>query len=560
MQAMTAESVDHALDGGTMAIMAGKLTPMQRVAIAEYVTGKKIGSLVAADAAADAGRCPGDSPPLSQTLDGAGWNGWGNGLGNARFQAASRITPESVSRLRLEWAFGIAGAVNANAQPSIVGGWLFVGGGDRLVHALDARTGCTHWRFPTEAPVRAAIVIGKLAGSGAPIAWFGDTRANVYAVDAATGTLLWRTKLDDHPAARITGGPALFRNVVYFPVSSIEEGTGARSDYGCCTFRGSVVALDAGTGARIWKTFTIPQQPRPTKLNAAGVQMFGPSGAAVWSAPTIDAERGALYVATGNSYSNPPADTSDSVLALDVKTGLMLWHRQATPNDAFIVGCVAGTSLNCPEDHGPDFDFGQSPILTRLADGRRLLVIGQKSGVVHALDPGRDGAFLWHTRVGKGGTLGGSQWGSAADGVRAYVAVSDVRFLGLRRLDPDEGGGLFGLDLEDGKIAFSVPPVPCGARVSCSPALSAAVTVVSGVVFSGGVSGVLRAYATDGRLLWEFDTSRDYDTVNGVPAHGGAMDGPGPVVVDDMLFVNSGYGLWGGRPGNVLLAFSVGEH
>ena len=568
MRAMTAEAVARALESGSMAPMAAKLTPADRVAIAEYVTGKQLAPAAAAAAAAaatatanaEAGRCPDGSPQLSPTLDGPAWNGWGNGLANTRFQADAGITPENVSRLHLKWAFGFAGAVNTIAQPSIAGGWLFVGGGDRQVHALDPRTGCAHWRFATDSWVRAAIVIGEATASGPPMAWFGDMRANAYAVDAATGSLLWRAKLDGHRAARVTGAPALYHGVIYFPVSSFEEAIGTRSEYGCCTFRGSVVALDARTGAMIWQSFTIPQEPGPTKKNALGVQMYGPSGAAVWSAPTIDPERGVLYVATGNSYSKPAADTSDAVLAMDLKTGRILWHRQATPDDAYIVGCAVHGSINCPDDPGPDFDFGQSPILTHLSDGRRLLVIAQKSGVAHALDPDHDGAFVWHTRLGKGGALGGSQWGSAVDANRIYVAISDVRFLrgGGRRLDPEAGGGLFSLDLASGKISQSIPPVPCGEREACSPALSAAVTAVPGIVFSGGVSGILRAYATaDARLLWAFDTSRDYDTVNGVPAHGGAMDGPGPVVVDGMLYVNSGYGLWGGRPGNVLLAFSV---
>jgi polyvinyl alcohol dehydrogenase (cytochrome) len=350
--------------------------------------------------------------------------------------------------------------------------------------------------------------------------------------------------------------------MLYVPVSSIEEATGSRASYECCTFRGSVVALDAATGQQIWKAYAIAEAPHPTNKNAVGTQLHGPSGASVWSSPTIDVQRQALYVATGNSYSNPPADTSDAILAFDLKTGRMLWHRQATPKDSFVVACYGADKTNCPEDHGPDHDFGQSPILVTLRDGKRVLVIGQKSGVVHAFDPDREGEALWETRIGKGGPLGGSEWGSAADQDRIYVANSDVRFLrdGTRRLDPAAGGGLFALNLSDGKITMQVPPVPCGDRDQCSPALSAAVTIIPGVAFSGGVSGYLRAYATDdARLLWEFDTARDYATVNGVSGHGGAIDGPGPVIVDGMLYVNSGYAQWSGIPGNVLLAFRVGD-
>jgi polyvinyl alcohol dehydrogenase (cytochrome) len=271
-------------------------------------------------------------------------------------------------------------------------------------------------------------------------------------------------------------------------------------------------------------------------------------------------KRGAIYVATSNSYSNPPAATSDAILALDLATGKLLWTQQATPKDAYVVACYTADKTNCPDDHGPDHDFGQSPLLVTLRDGRRILAIAQKSGVVHALDPDDGGRILWQTRVGKGGALGGSEWGSAADGDRIYVANSDVRFRrdGTRQLDSTQGGGLFGLDLASGKVAMEVPPVACGDRIQCSPALSAAVTLIPGVVFSGSVSGFMRAYATDGKLLWEFDTAQDYKAVNGVPAHGGAIDGPGPVIAGGMLYTNSGYGQWSGVAGNVLLAFEVG--
>jgi len=197
-----------------------------------------------------------------------------------------------------------------------------------------------------------------------------------------------------------------------------------------------------------------------------------------------------------------------------------------------------------------------------LRSGQRVLVVGQKSGVVHALDPDQEGKILWQTRVGKGGPLGGIMWGSAADQDHVYVANSDVRFSpsGYKTLDPNAGGGLFALDLATGKISMQVAPVPCGSRSRCSPALSAAVTAIPGVVFSGGVSGLLRAYDTDdARLLWEVDTAREYPVVNGVSARGGAMDGPGPTIVDGMLYVNSGYAQWGGQSGNVLLAFEIGK-
>ena len=509
-------------------------------------------------ASTDISKCAHNPDGFPQRLDGPRWNGWGVDINNSRFQPATMagLTPKQVPRLQLKWAFGFPDASAANAQPTIVGGLLFVGGGDRKVYALDAKSGCIRWTFATEAVVRTAISVGPIAGTDQFAAFFGDVGASAYAVNATTGALMWKTKVEDHPAARIVGAPTLYSGVLYVPVSSFEEATGSEPTYPCCTFRGSVVALDSATGRQIWKAYTIAEAPRPTNRNAVGTQLYGPAGAAVWSAPTIDVQRHAVYVATGNSYSNPPAETSDAILAFDLATGRMLWHRQATAKDSVNVACYGTDQTNCPEDHGPDSDFGQSPILVSLRNGQRVLVVGQKSGVVYALDPDQEGKILWQTRIGKGGPLGGIMWGSAADEERVYVANSDLR--GTMSPDPAAGGGLFALDLATGKISMQVPPVPCGQRSQCSPALSAAVTLIPGVVFSGGVSGYLRAYATaDAKLLWEVDTARDYATVNGVSARGGAIDGPGPTIVDGMLYVASGYAQWGGLPGNVLLAFEV---
>ncbi len=257
--------------------------------------------------------------------------------------------------------------------------------------------------------------------------YFGDVKANVYAVDAETGAQLWTKSAESHPLARVTGAPVLFNGRLYVPVASFEEGSGPNPKYECCTFRGSVVAYDAANGEQIWKTYTIPEKPRPTKKNSVGTQLWGPAGAAVWSAPTIDAKRGALYVATGDAYTSPAADTSDAIMAFDLKSGIPLWTHQFTPNDAFLVGCPSGpnTRDNCPDVGGPDFDFGNSPILRTLPNGKSVLVIGQKSGAAWAIDPDKDGALLWQHKVGSGSALGGVEWGSAADDQHGYFAVAD---------------------------------------------------------------------------------------------------------------------------------------
>jgi len=279
----------------------------------------------------------------------------------------------------------------------------------------------------------------------------------------------------------------------------------------------------------------------------------------VWSAPTIDVKRGRLYVGTGNNYSEPATATSDAIVAVDLKTGRIAWTRQIQPGDILNGNCQSKNT--CP---GPDYDFGASPILEHLVDGgdggRDLVLVGQKSGIVYALDPDHDGQIVWQARVGKGGINGGVQWGMASDGRNVYAATSDVVRRGVAGYDPKEGGGLTALRIRDGAKAWYAAPPPCGDKVGCSPAQSAAVTAIPGVVFSGSLDGHLRAFSTeDGKVLWDFDTVRDFATVNGVKASGGGIDGPGAVVSGGTVYVGSGYQRTGGMGGNVLLAFGAGE-
>jgi polyvinyl alcohol dehydrogenase (cytochrome) len=382
---------------------------------------------------------------------------------------------------------------------------------------------------------------------------FGDIRANAYAIDADTGAAIWKRKVDTHQSARVTGAPTFASGRLYVPVSSVEEAPGARPNYPCCTFRGSLVALDAATGAQIWKTYMIAEEPTIVGRNAAGTPLWKPAGVAIWTSPTIDVQKSVIYVATGNAYTSPAAPTSDAVVALDLKSGAILWARQATPNDAFVIGCKPGIE-NCPDEVGPDFDFGNSPILRTLDDGRRVLALGQKSGVVYGLDPDDEGRVLWQFRAGKGSALGGIEWGSAADEQNIYVPVSDV-------LQPrDEAGGLVAIRLSNGERVWHTPapPLTCTGGPGCTGAQSAAVSVIPGVVFSGSVDGHFRAYSTaDGRIVWDFDTMRPFETVNGVKAQGGSIDAAGPVIAGGLVLTNSGYGQWRGRPGNVLLAFGL---
>ena len=546
MRALPPAAIVGALTDGAMQQQGAELNPAERRAIAEFITGRQ----VADERDGAAGACAASSPGEWRGLDGGPlWNGWGVDVTNSRFQPAGHagLAAEDVPRLRLQWAFGYPNSATAQSQPTVVGGRLFVASERGVVYALDARTGCTHWTFAAQSGVRSAMSVTRLPDRRHAI-FFGDFNANVYALDAATGAEIWRRDVETHEGARITGAPVYHDGRLYVPVSSLEELLAANPEYACCTFRGSIAALDAATGEVIWQSFTIPATPRPRGRNPEGFFLMGPSGAAVWSAPTIDAKRGLVYAGTGNAYTEPAADTSDAIIAFDLDTGAIRWTNQLTPDDAFIVNCGGGNP-NCPDDSGPDFDFGASPVLVTSSDGRDLLVIGQKAGVGYALDPDRDGAIVWRYQVGEGSELGGIEWGFAVDGEKAYFANSDY-------LTP-EPGGLAAVRLRTGELVWYAEPHEPVCEM-CSPALLAAVTAIPGVVFSGAYDGLFRAYAADdGSVLWEFDTNGDHEAVNGVPARGGSINGPGPVVVDGMVYVNSGYAAFGGRPGNVLLAFGV---
>jgi len=555
----TPEAILNALTTGSMAINAKELTAQQKRVLAEQFTGHPLGAVQAGPASAMKNHC--ESKPLGDPRKMPMWNGWGADLGNSRFQPASSagITADQVPKLKLRWAFGFPNGRSGYGQPTIVGGRVFVGSDIGFVYSLDATSGCVYWSYQTKAGVRTAISVGPLEDSRRAryAVYFGDVRANVYAIDAETGALLWTKRADSHLLAGITGAPTLEGGRLYVPVSSLEEDTGHK--YECCTFRGSVVAYDAITGRQLWKRYTISAEAKRTGKNSVGKQLWGPAGVGVWCSPTIDVKRHVLYIGTGNAYTQPAGENSDAVLALDLKTGRPTWVRQITPNDAWILGCGPKDPDhdNCPDPLGPDFDFSNSPILRELPDGRAVLSIGQKSGVAYGLDPDHQGAVLWQHRVGKGTPVGGVEWGGAADNEVAYFPNSDIS------LGPAEAGGLFALKLTNGEEVWHTrPPVSPDCKFgdwTCVAAQSAAVTVIPGVVFSGTTDGIMRAYATtDGRVLWEYNTVREYTTVNGVPAKGGAINGPGPTVAGGMLFMNSGYGYIGnGLPGNVLLAFGI---
>jgi polyvinyl alcohol dehydrogenase (cytochrome) len=539
LRQMTWQAILTALETGKMKGIGDAMSATERETLA-----KSIGT--EASPVAPSAHCPAAAPRAG----GPAWNGWADPA-NTRFQSAKAagLTAQSAAKLKLKWAFGFPGVTTAFGTPTVVDGRVFVGAADGTVYSLDARTGCTYWAYSAVAGVRVAPVIG---GSSA---YFGDLRGNVYALDIATGHLLWKARADEHPLAVITGSPKLEGGRLYVPVSGRDESIAATNPaYECCTFRGSIAAIDAATGKRLWRSYTVAEEPKPTGKNAKGTKTWGPSGAVPWSSPTLDVQKRVLYIGTGVNYSDPPTNTSDAVVAFDMDSGRMLWSRQFTGGDMYNFACVGADKTNCPKDPFVDADFGNSGMLRSLGGGKRIIVVSDKGGTVYGIDPDHEGQILWKKKIAAGGVNGGTMWGGASDEAAAYIGISD-----FTAGKPEVGGGLLALQLATGEKLWMTPaPKPtCIATPGCSAAQPAPVTVIPGLAFLGSWDGHIRAYETKaGKIVWDFDTARDFEAVNGVQTRGGSINSMAPVVVGGMLYITSGYS-GTALPGNALLAFSV---
>jgi polyvinyl alcohol dehydrogenase (cytochrome) len=487
-------------------------------------------------AAAEDNACANAAGPVA--IGAAQWNGWGQDLDNSRYQSEPAMRAVDVTKLAVKWAYGVGG--NASfGQPAVVDGRLFVTSSAGRVYSLDSRTGCTYWTYDAATGIRTGVSIGELSRppkavrskrakpkqahldvvKGPSAVFFGDDGGTVYALDAQKGSLLWRVQVDTHPLARIAATPTPYQDRLYVAVSSGEEAKAESPDYPCCTFRGSVVALDMATGHVLWKTYTITDAARPTGTNAAGLQGFGPAGAAISTSPTIDTKRNAVYVGTGHSFGGARAPMADAVVALDLIDGSVRWVEQPQA-----------------EGNADAAGFSGAVVLRTLPDGNPIILAAQDSGIVSGLDPDRAGEIRWQSKASDAAVAGG-ELNAAADHRSLYVASSP--------------GDLAALDIKTGGRRWHVP-VPstacAGTEHSCSHAPGSAITVMPGIAFSGSTDGHLRAYSSiDGKIVWEFDTARDFQTVNRLSAPGGSLGSGGAAIVDGIVYV----------PGSVLLAFSV---
>ena len=554
---LTPEHIYRVITEGLMAMQSAGLNEIQRRAVAIYLSKKPWGSEPKIPEIERLSLCT-TQPPISEdALDRPSWNGWGLDLDNTHFQTDehARLDANDIKSLELRWAFGFPGATTIGAQPTVTENHLFVGSPTKGLYSLNPRTGCTYWKADLEGPVRAAPILEKRDGRW--VLYVGDRKGFVYQLDAHTGEILWKFLSEDHPDVLITSSPVLHKGRLYLALASLEELSGGNMNYECCTFRGSVQAIDVATGTVDWKTYVIPEEPKPTKKTRRGVQLYAPSGAGIWSSPTIDEKRGVLYVTTGDNYSSPASDTSDSVIAIELDGGKIRWVKQTVAGDAFTSAC-ANTVDSDPErieDCGPDLDFGAAAVLRTLPDGKQLLYAGQKNGVMYALDPDNNGEIVWQKKLSPGGILGGIEWGFAADEEHLYVPISDVW---ENSSNPGAAGGIFAIRIDNGKTLWhtAAPALDsCLDRAGCNAGQPGQATLTKDAVFSGSMDGHIRAYNPQtGEIIWDYDSNRDFETVNGVPASGGSVNGPGVTVVDGWVYVSTGYGLFG-MPGNGFLAF-----
>ncbi len=571
MQQMPFSRIARALEFGIMMQQAAHLTSDERYAIAKYLSSDGGGTR---DEWIAQHAC-GERDALQVTAGPE--DNWGFGSGNRRsIDAGVDIAGAGVSELELRWSLAIPGATEMRSQPVAADGVLFIGTSNGNVLAVDQENGCIHWRFGADSSIRSSLNLDTTR-DGKPTLFFADDLGTVYAITADRGYLRWKKSVRWFPTSIVSGSLAFHDDRLFVPVSSFETALAGSDAYPCCRSHGGVAALDAVNGELLWEYHTTANA-MPHAETSAGTDVWGPSGAAVWTTPAIDAERGRLYIGTAQNMSPPATDTSDAVIALNIDTGEKAWVFQALAGDVWNVACHLG-GANCPEDHGPDFECGGAITLTRAANGKDIIVAGQKSGFVYALDPDNKGKVLWRQRLSMGTSNGGIHWGVAANADTVWATIADPP---RQREGYVPRPGIYALRLADGQLKWSLPvergcdfdpanapriglvemresgPADPWPECSFYYGQSAAPLHANGVLYAGALDGKLRIVDADsGELLRVINTKRRYQASNDVDGHGGAIDLSGVVVDGRRLFVYSGYGMFGQMPGNVLLAYEL---
>ena len=550
-QVMSADYILSTLNG-VMSAQAEGLSSEEKIGISEYITGGKVSTSLP-----EPNFCKSNNEPIVLVEENS-YKEWGYDKENSRY-TKSNLNSQNAKKLKLKWVFAYPGASRARSQPSISGNTIFVGGQNLYLYALDRQTGCVRWRTKVDGEIRSAPAI--YFSEKGNFLFAGDYEGNVYKINPYNGEKIWVKSLRYHPRVILTGSLRVDNDIIYVPLSSREWADGADPEYQCCSFRGGIMALDVAGGNELWTSYSIPLPPKGTgKFNNMGIEILAPSGVPVWNSPTFDTAKNLIYYGTGEAYSSPAAETSDSVIAINKLNGDIEWVYQAESGDAWNMGCFVEADANCPEQDGPDWDFGASVVLANI-DGKSVLFAGRKSGHVYGLDPDNKGKPLWIKRIGKGGFAGGVHWGMATDNKSIFAAIADTNF--INKFPGPATPGIYSLDGISGEINWRFTPIdrcPENTKPACDIGISAALTATNDLVIGGGFDGWLYVLNKNtGELIWEFNTAIDFSSFTNVPSNGGSIESDGPVIIDNNIFINSGYQYGGRLGGNVLLNFEISE-
>lgn len=498
---------------------------------------------------------------------------WGLGNGNHRFQSKSAVTAGNAAALQLRWVFALGDGedTSPHSLPVVTADTIYIGSESGIVHALDRNTGCERWRFDAEGDIRTGIGIYSLKNKHNDkqrrVLVFGGVDAWLYAIDAYNGELIWRQQIDDQRFVMITGTPTYVDGKLIVGLSSYEAVVAGVPFYPCCKFRGAVLAIDARTGEEVWRRRMIAKRAKPLADNGLWTTNWGPSGIPVWSRPAVDIEHRRVFVGTGENYSGTESTAnSDAILALDLDSGKVLWSHQFLADDVWNVSCdLPVLSLNCRQAKaGPDMDFGAAPVAAHIRKLGRVVFAGQKTGQVYAMNA-KDGSLIWQQQLGRGGKLGGVHWGMAYHPFERtlYVPINDQG--GDYLLNPEGDGrpGIYALNAKTGELRWKYDDGRACPAKDCAHGFSAAIMVTDELVAAATLDGqVVLLDRKTGAPLWQFDTNKEWPAVNadatdGETAMGGSIDVHGPLLVDDLLIVQSGYGVSGGDGGNALMVFGL---